>query len=328
MKFSSVLLLIFLLNCTNPTQFSFIESKGKIFGSSYLIKYTSKKNYQVFFDSIFNEINKSINTYDNNSLLSKWNNNLLEVMPVDVHLKKLFISSKKIYELSDGLFDPTAAILVNFYGFGWGEKTNKINLLKIDSILKLVGINKIKLYNNKLIKLYPNMQMDFNSIAPGYTADLIGKFLESKKIFNYLVDIGGEIKTRVSDSTKFWKIGIEYPNQGFSERTIIQKIKVKNHALATSGNYRKFSLNLQGNKISHIINPKTGQAIVNNLLSVTVIAKTAIDADALSTIGMILGLKKAKKFYSQHNISGFLIYKENDKIKSECIGEFRKFIME
>lgn len=327
MKFSIFLVFIFLLSCNTKEKKSLIESKGEIFGSNYLIKYESNINYQFCFDSLFNEINKSINTYDNSSLLSKWNNNVLKVIEVDVHLKKLFIKSRDLYKLSDGFFDPTSSILVNFYGFGWKKKSAKTNLLKINSILKLVGMNKVKLLNNKLIKLYPNIQIDFNSIAPGYVADLIGEFLESKKITNYLVDIGGEIRTRVSDNKRFWKIGIESPKSGFSERKIITKIKIKNNSIATSGNYRKFSFNIKGNKISHIINPKTGQAIVNNLLSVSVITKNAIDADALSTIGMILGVKKAKEFYSKNKISSFLIYQENNKIKSESICNFDNFII-
>lgn len=327
-KFSIFLIFIIFLNCTKSDKNFFIESKGTIFGSNYTIKYQSKKNYQFFFDSIFQEINKSVNTYDDKSILSKWNNNYCQNILIDMHLKKLFIKSKKLYKLSDGFFDPTASILVNFYGFGCKNKWNKNSVLKVDSILDLVGINKVILYNNCLIKLHPNIQIDFNSIAPGYTVDLISNFLDSKKINNYLIDIGGEIKTKVSNNKRFWRIGIEYPNQGYNERKIIHKIQVRNKALGTSGNYRKFSFNINGNKISHIINPKTGRAIVNDLLSVTVITKYAVDADALSTIGMVLGLKRAQEFYCKYNISSFLIYQKNNKIESTYIGDFKSFIME
>lgn len=327
MKFIVILLLFFLLNCTKSDKKYFLESKGLIFGSTYIIKYQSKKNYQFFFDSIFKEINQSVNTYDASSVLSKWNNNSYQDVVIDTHLKKLFIKSKKLYKLSDGVFDPTVSILVNFYGFGSKFKKNKNSILKIDSLLKLVGINKIILYNNKLIKLDPNIQMDFNSIAPGYTVDLISNFLDSKNVKHYLIDIGGEIKTSVNNNIQFWTVGIEYPNQEYNDRKIIYKIKVRNHAIATSGNYRKFSFNIHGNKISHIINPKTGKAMVNDLLSVTVITKYAIDADALSTIGMILGLEKAREFYCKNNISSLLIYQKNNRIESQCIGNFSKFII-
>lgn len=324
-----IFIFIFFLNCTKSDKIICIESKGRVFGSYYLIKYQSKINYQDVFDNIFKDVNKSVSTYDNSSILSKWNNNINKNIVIDIHLKTLFIKSKKFYELSDGFFDPTSAMLVNFYGFGSKNINNKHNILNINNILKFVGIYKVKLYNNKLIKLYPNIQMDFNSIAPGYTVDLIGKFLESKHINNYLIDIGGEIKTKVSDNAKFWRIGIEYPSyQVDNVRKIIKKIKIMNESIATSGNYRKFSVNIQGNKISHIINPKTGKAIVNNLLSVTVITKDAIDADALSTIGMILGLKKAKIFFSKYNIASLLIYQENNIIKSQYTGNFKKFIIE
>lgn len=330
MKYFSFLLFIFFLcNCCSKwNDSSFNEAKGKVFGSTYYIKYESKKNHQINFDSIFNEINQSVNTYNENSLLSKWNTSSVRVMEVDNHLKKLFIQSQQLHKISDGFFDPTVLPLVNFYGFGSKQESKNPTSNQIDSILRFVGIQKIKLKNNKLIKLHPNIQMDFNSIAPGYTSDLIGQFLESKKITNYLVDIGGEIRVRGTKRQKLWKVGIEDPTQKITQRKAIQRVNLINQSLATSGNYRKVRFNQDGNRISHTVNPKTGKAYVNNLLSVTVITKNAIDADGLATIGMVLGLDKAKEFYTKNQISVFLIYEDNKKLKTQFFGDFKNFMVQ
>lgn len=310
-------------------QFIFNELKGEIFGSTYFIKYQSNKNYQHHFDSIFSVINKSVNTYNQNSLLLKWNTSLSgKEIKIDQHLKQLFIESKRFYLLSDGFFDPTVALLADLYGFGENKKLTHLSNYQVDSILQFIGLNKIKLENNRLIKIHSNIQMNFNSIAPGYTADIIGKFLESKKIFNYLIDIGGEIRARGKIKDRYWKIGIEDPTQQIYERKAIKKINLINQSIATSGNYRKFYLDYNGNKVSHIVNPKNGKADTSNLLSTTVISKNACNADGLATIGMILGLKNARDFYIKNKIPVFLIYEKNKKLKTEFIGNFKNFISE
>lgn len=327
MKYCIILLFILFFNCSKWNKSSIKESYGEIFGSTYFINYESKNNYQISFDSIFNEINYSVNTYDKNSLLSKWNNSSGKKIKINKHLKELFLQSKKLYELSNGVFDPTVSLLVDFYGFGSKKKSNNPTSHQIDSILQFIGMQKIKLKNNQLIKINPNIQMDFNSIAPGYTADLIGEFLESKKNTNYLVNIGGEIRARGKKNKNIWKVGIENPKQKISEIKAIEKINLINHSLATSGSYRKFRIDKNGNKISHNINPKNGKADVSNLLSVTVITKKASHADGLATIGMVLGLKKSKEFYIKNKIPAFLIYEENKKLKTEFIGDFTKFFI-
>lgn len=326
-KSYKILVILFILGSLfffNLFNNSINVSQGIIFGSTYLIKYKSKKNYQYSFDSIFKEINKSVNTYEDSSLISKWNNSK-KGTKIDKHFKLLFNKSKIYYKLSNGFFDPTVFDLVNFYGFGNPKKNNYSNK-KIINLLKFVGINNLKLYNNELLKKYPNIKLDFNSIAPGYTVDLIAEFFKKKKINYYLIDIGGEIKT-MSNNKKYWKIGIEDPRSKINARKSIIKINLSNQSLATSGNYRKIKLSENGTIISHTINPKNGNANINNLLSVSVINNKTIDADAFATIGMLLGLEEAKKFYIKNKISSFLIFKKNNKIKTESIEKFNNYII-
>ncbi len=144
--------------------------------------------------------------------------------------------------------------------------------------------------------------------------DIIGRFLESKKVKNYLIEIGGEIRTKGKNTKrKPWKIAIEKPNTNGTQ-SYQEIIELENKAMATSGNYRKFKFTKNGKKIVHTINPKTGYAIESNLLSASVIAHLdCADVDAYATAFMAMGLEKTKKFLKNHpEINAILIF-ENKK---------------
>ena len=146
----------------------------------------------------------------------------------------------------------------------------------VDSIRQLVDFKKIEIIDNKIVKAKPNMTLDFNAVAQGYTADLIGTFLEEKSVTNYLVDVGGEIMARGGKPNgENWIIGIEKPSENYdSERNVQLKITLKDKGIVTSGNYRKY-IEKDGVRYSHSIDPKTGYPVPQNLLSATVIADNA-----------------------------------------------------
>ncbi|HEY0750312.1 MAG TPA: FAD:protein FMN transferase, partial [Chitinophagaceae bacterium] len=164
------------------------------------------------------------------------------------------------------------------------------------------------------------VMLDFNAIAQGYTVDVLASFLKNKGIRNYMIELGGEVKTKgkKKDNTP-WKIGIDQPNETeTSGRTLQAIIQLENQALATSGNYRKFYIE-NGKKYAHIIDPKTGYPVNHNLLSATVIAKDCMTADAFATTFMVMGIGKAKQLLSEHKDLGlevFFIYEENGSLKT------------
>ena len=164
------------------------------------------------------------------------------------------------------------------------------------------------------------MMLDFNAIAQGYTVDLLSSFLESKGINNYLVELGGEVRTKgKKNNGEDWKIGIDQPNETYTEgRPLKAIVSLKNKALATSGNYRKFYVE-NGRKYAHIIDPHTGYPAKHNLLSATVIANDCMTADAFATAFMVMGLEKAKQFLSkakQLGLEVFFIYDEHGTWKT------------
>jgi len=144
----------------------------------------------------------------------------------------------------------------------------------------------------------------------------MGRFLESKEITNYLVEIGGEIRARgVNSKNQPWRIAIEKPNFDGS-RSFQTIIALENESIATSGNYRKFKIDsLSGEKYAHTIDTKTGYPSKSNLLSASVIADLdCADVDAYATAFMAMGLDKTKDFLNRRNeIKAFLIYNDGEE---------------
>lgn len=299
-----------LISCNSEIERKEYNLQGVVFGTTYSITYlNATKNYQQSLDSLFFEINKSMSTYIPTSDITKINNGNTSIV-VDQYFKEVFEKSKKIYQETQGFFDPTVGNLVNAYGFG----PEKGKIFPSDSIInqlmKDVGFEKVSLINGKIKKDNPTVYLDFNSIAKGYAVDVVARFFDSKKIQNYLVEIGGEITAKGSKpENKSWIIKIVDPVNSASEDGF-RIIELTDVSMATSGNYRKFRIADDGKKYVHTINPKTGLATESNLLSASVFTKTdCADADAYATAFMVMGFEKAKKFLEENtHIKVIFIY--------------------
>ena len=277
-----------------------IKLNGPVFGTGYNIQYHSEEgiNYQSQFDSLFAVINNSLSTYISNSDISKWNRN--EEVIVDVHFRKVFNTSKKIFKESNGVFDPTIGNVVNAWNFGPDENKFLTDSTTIQKLMRHVGFDQVKMLPNRFIKP-DTVYLDFNAIAKGYGIDVIADFITSKGINNYLVDIGGDMRTSGinKDSKKGWKVGIEDPNFDGS-KSYSKAITLTNKGMATSGTYRKFKVDDSGNRYAHIINTKTGYPTKTDVLSVSVIAPNAILADGYATTFQAMGVEETKTFLNTH----------------------------
>ena len=237
------------------------------------------------------EAKASMSIFDPGSLLSRLNRN--ETDSIDRHIAFNLRLADSISSLSDGRYDVTVKPLVEAWGFAGKEAQENPN---IDSILAFVGRGKVRIENGRLIKDDPRVQLDFNSIAKGYIVDLLAQLVESFGARNYIVDIGGEVRCKgVNRQGDPWRIGIETPFDGnMSNGEYLQRrIGMTEGGLATSGNYRRFYLDAKGNKIAHTIDPRTGRSAVSRLLSVTVVAPTCAEADALGTMFLAMGADDA-----------------------------------
>ena len=180
-KFRLLLLFILFISCINEK--NTFNIKGDALGTTYNIIIDSsleKIDLSKSIDSIFSVINNSMSTYLQNSIISDVNKNIKT--KVDEHFIKVFTKSKEVWEESDRYFDPTVGILVNAYGFGPIVLSDNGNNKSIESLKHLVGFDKVFLNNNnEVIKENKDIFIDFNSIAKGYSVDLIGEFLSQKK---------------------------------------------------------------------------------------------------------------------------------------------------
>jgi thiamine biosynthesis lipoprotein len=281
-------------------------------GTSYHISYYDLKGrfLKKEVDSILHDFDLSVSTYNPNSIISKINSNQKKV-PLDRYFITCFNKAKEVWKNTNGTFDPTVYPLVNAWGFGPGKK-QKIEQKKIDSILQFVGFNLIELKGNKIKKKDPRVALDFNAFAQGYSVDVIAEYLNSLGIVSYIVEIGGEVyaKGKLTNGSS-WTVGIEAPIDNKTESNpLFATVRLDDLAIATSGNYRKFTIE-DGVKYAHHIDPKTGYPTKNNLLSASIFSKRGIDSDANATGILVMGLEKAKIFLKAHpELQAYLIYSD------------------
>jgi FAD:protein FMN transferase len=295
-----------------------IKLEGRAQGTTYHISYYSKDSlyYKSSIDSLLRKIDSSLSTYLPASIISRMNRNDSRVK-ADPHFKKVFERSMEVAAVTNGMFDITVAPVVNAWGFGFTKKSN-IAKTNIDSLLQWVGYSKIKLEGDKLVKQFPQVMLDLNAIAQGYTVDELAKLLDSRGVQNYIVELGGEVKAKGRKTNEeFWRVGIDRPSEmdGGEYQAILQ---LDNKALATSGNYRRY-YEENGRRYAHIIDPRTGYPAKHNLLSATVVATDCMSADAFATAFMVMGYENTKAFIAAHpteKLEVILIYDDGGKWKT------------
>ncbi|NBU81413.1 MAG: FAD:protein FMN transferase [Flavobacteriaceae bacterium] len=309
-RISLLSFLLYSIFCTAQTEP--IKIEGSAQGTTYHITYFDKKNrdLQPEIEQLLKDFDKSVSTYIPNSIISRINSNQKNVK-VDKYFIACYKKAKEVWKNTNGAFDPTVYPLVNAWGFGPGKK-EKIEKEKIDSILKFVGFDLIELKGNKIIKKDPRVALDFNAFAQGYSVDVVSEFLNSKGIYSYIVEIGGEVYANgKKPNGENWCIGIEKPIDNKTSQNPLKAVaKLENLAIATSGNYRRFIIE-EGVKYAHHIDPKTGYPTKNNLLSASVFSKQCIASDANATGILVMGLEKTKAFLQQHpELQAYLIYSD------------------
>jgi len=320
-------IVLLLIGCSSV---DYRTEEGLVFGSTYRIIYQSDRELTDSVQQVFDEINHSLSTYSDSSVISQWNHNQLDAK-ADLHLLTVFCAAQQMYHQSNGAFDLTVAPLVNAWGFGRTAKDSVTPQL-IDSLRQFVGMSKISIQDGQLIKSDKRISLDVNALAPGYCADLIAELFNRHAIRNYLIDIGGEIRSQgVNIKNANWQIGIDKPidNMGVENPEIQMIVSVSGWSLATSGNYRHFYIK-EGKKIAHTINPHTGYPAETDVLSVSVITHSCMQADALATAIMVLGRKKGLALAdSLPDTEAYIIYNDDKgENQVEFTSGFQSFLSE
>ena len=283
------------------------------FGSNLNITYTGEelKGLDFAVKTFVENFNASLSTYDPSSTISRINAN--EESKIDSLNFKVLQQGMWWTKYSGGAFDLSVGPLVDLWGFGKNKPT-QVDSAQVDSVRRYVGYGVFTVNKMILAKSYPEVRIDYNAIAPGFAADMLGDILTQKGCTNFYINVGGEIKcSGYNQDSAFWLIGIEKPidNPG-GQNEAMRYIRVMNQGLATSGNYRKF-YEMDGKRYSHTIDPRSGYPVQHDLLSVTILAPEASTADVLATTCMVFGRKGAKEYLAQlQNVEYYFIYTGED----------------
>lgn len=287
---------------------AFQQASGVVWTTEYNISFEGPERLIDSIAPTFATIDASLSPFNKTSIISRINRN--EDVALDGHFIYVFNLSKEIYDATGGAFDPTVAPLVNAWGFGYKHGTMP-SQEQIDSILQFVGFHRTRIEGNRLVKDDARVELDFSSIAKGYACDAIAAMFKRNGVDNYIIEVGGEIAAHgVNMRRTAWNVAIDKPID--SADSVIHEtatiVPMTSGGLATSGNYRNYRME-GANKLSHIINPRTGVSEQSTLLSATVISpRSCAEADAYATACMVLGKDRALAILAhKKDLKGMLI---------------------
>ncbi|GAB3290439.1 FAD:protein FMN transferase [Pseudidiomarina andamanensis] len=321
--------LAFFVSCTPAPQQ--ISVSGETMGTTYHIRYVtanpnhSPERVKERVDAVLEQVNSQMSTYDPNSELSLFNQRkTTEPVVVSRSLETVVRRALEVGEETNGLLDVTVGPLVNLWGFGpLGRPEQVPSEQQLQEVRDQIGYQYLTVENHQLTKAIPDLYVDLSTIAKGYGVDRVAILLEQMEIKNYLVEIGGEMRMRgTKPGEQPWRIAVEQPVS--LERAVQRIIEPGNNAVATSGDYRNY-FEEDGVRYSHIIDPRTGYPIQHNLVSVTVITDTCMDADAYATALTVMGAEEALEFANKKGLAVLLVTRENDQFKEYTSTAFKRF---
>ncbi|MDN7124667.1 FAD:protein FMN transferase [Pseudidiomarina sp. 1APP75-32.1] len=322
--------LAFFVSCSHAPQQ--VAVSGDTMGTTYHIRYVSAnprhdaEKVKERVDGLLEQINSQMSTYDPQSELSLFNKKqTTEPVVISRSLEQVVRRSLEIAEQTDGLLDVTVGPIVNLWSFGPEQRPERVpSDEELATALAQTGYQHLTVENHQLQKHVPGLYVDLSTIAKGYAVDRVARLLEQMEIQNYLVEIGGEMIMKGSKpGNQPWRIAIERPES--TQRAAQRIIEPGNNAVATSGDYRNY-FEQNGIRYSHIIDPRTGRPVQHNLVSVTVVTDSCMDADAYATALTVMGPEAALVFAEAQQLAVMLIARENGEFKEYTSTAFKPFL--
>ncbi|MCV9877682.1 FAD:protein FMN transferase ApbE [Brenneria izbisi] len=325
--------------CDNATQTSprpLLTIEGKTMGTFYSVKISgdlaeSKTQLQQEIERLLEQANDEISTYRQHSTLSRFNQyHGTDPQPISNGMADIILAAQRIGRATDDAMDITVGPLVNLWGFGPQKQPVTIpSQQQIDLAKQKVGLKHLTLLSNSrgewLQKDLPDLYVDLSTLGEGYGADVLAQLMARKGITNYLVSVGGAISSRgINAEGKPWRVAIQKPTD--QENAMQAAVNLQGYAISTSGSYRNY-FELEGKRYSHVIDPATGRPITHQLVSATVIAPTALEADGWDTGLMVLGTEKALKLAEQQGLAVYLITRKGDGFSAVMTPQFKSFLI-
>lgn len=326
LKYSFWLFICFFLSCKEPV---YHFNEGAIFGTTYHIVYKGSKDLDVEIRQELKKVDESLSMFNKSSVISSVNNNQSD--RVDQLFIRMFRKAEEVYKETGGAFDITVAPLTNAWGFGY-KKGELPTRERIDTLLQWIGMDKLHLSGERIIKDHDSIKMDASAIAKGLGVDVVAEYLEKQKITHYMVEIGGEVRANgLNKRGVAWQIGIDKPIEGASssERVLNSIMELSGGALATSGNYRNFYKKGE-TKYGHTIDPHTGYPIQRQVLSASVYAPNCMEADAYATAFMVLGIDESIRIVNKlPQLEAYFIFTDQEGEQRVWMSEgFKKMVLQ
>jgi thiamine biosynthesis lipoprotein len=317
------------------------EISGPVFGTQYHVKVvlpedsSRLKSLSRGISRELESVDAGMSTWRDDSELSQFNerdqasgdtNGKGEWFAVSEPLLKVITEAQRVSSMTNGAFDITIGPVVNLWGFGPRARPEKQPDSEVlAKRLAQTGYEKLTVRQSPpAIRSSAPLYLDLSAIAKGYAVDAVASYLKREGVDNLLVEIGGEVSAQgVKPSGETWRLAIEKPIS--TGRAVQQVVALNDHAMATSGDYRNY-YEAEGRRYSHTIDPATGKPITHQLASVTVIADSAMTADALATALNVMGDERGYTFAVEHDMAAYFIYRDAEAFEWRYTPAFSSYL--
>ncbi|MGD9425374.1 FAD:protein FMN transferase ApbE [Pantoea sp. NSTU24] len=330
------LLALILTGCDKPVATSALVLEGKTMGTVWRVSLAGvsserKTELQQRIQQLLDADDAELSTWKPDSVLSRFNQSRdLSPQPVSENMADIITTSLRIGRKTSGAMDITVGPLVNLWGFGpTKQPLHTPDAAQIAAARAETGLQHLRVLQGAdgqwLQKDLPGLYVDLSTVGEGFATDHLARLMEQLGMNNYLVSVGGAVLSRgLNARQQPWRVAIQKPTD--RENAVQARVDLQGHGISTSGSYRNY-YELDGRRISHVIDPVTGRPIEHKLVSATVIATTALEADGWDTGLMVLGTEKAKALATQQHLAVYLISKQGDKFVSWMSPQFAAFLI-
>lgn len=333
-----ILFALILCGCDNPSPKAEQQTvlEGKTMGTFWRVSTpaTTPEQAKILttkIQAMLDGDDQLLSTWKHDSALMRFNHaTSLEPWPVSEGMADIVTIALRVGAKTEGAMDITVGPLVNLWGFGPNKQPVKTpTQADINAAKARTGLQHLKVINQAqqqyLQKDLPDLFVDLSTVGEGYAADHLARLMEHEGISRYLVSVGGALVSRgMNGQGTPWRVAIQKPTD--QENAVQAVVDINGHGISTSGSYRNY-YELDGKRISHVIDPQTGRPIEHKLVSVTVIAPTALEADAWDTGLMVLGKEKAQAVVQREGLAVYMISREGDHFTTWMSPQFSAFLL-
>ena len=308
--------------------------RGATMGTYYSVKVMAQElprdrldGLQVLIEAELEDVNAKMSTWDEASEISRFNRHR-ETTPFAVSASTLEVMAEAsaLWELTGGALDITLGPLIDAWGFGAAESVPDLDTAKVTELLSMIGADQLEIDRASvtLRKLQPDLECNVSSIAKGYAVDRVTEALIGEGLSDVWVEVGGEVRAVGKNAEgRIWRLGIERPDQ--TSGGLQRIVPLDGGAMATSGDYRNYK-ERDGERFSHILDPRTGWPIRHRLASVSVIHPKCMTADGLATGLLTLGPEEGFELARRENLPVLFLIREGDDFIEKMTPAFETLI--